>query len=114
MHEVSGARYYVDTVAAGWYLTFSKIRKSEMKRLKQYIKRPTPTKQMRATWSSHSVSPTPPSKPLTPLGRLGRGSWLYQEMLEGDAQGIKEVKKPSNESASAEDHAQIKTTSNRV
>ena len=95
-------------------MTFSKIRKSEMKRLKQYIRRPTPTKQMRATWSSHNVSPTPPSNPLTPLGRAGRGSWLYHEMLEEEAQGIKEVKKLSNDSASAEDHAQIKTTSKSV
>ena len=40
---------YVASTEAGWYLTFSNIRKSAMKRLKQYINRPTPTRQMSAT-----------------------------------------------------------------
>ena len=85
-----------------------------MKRLKQYIIRPTPTKQIRATWSSHNVSPTPPSKPVTPFGRDGRGSWLYHEISEADAQGIREVKKLSKQRARADDHAQMKTTSKSV
>lgn len=90
------------------------MRKSEIKRLKQYIMRPTPTKQMSATWSSHNVSPTPPSKPFTLFGRVGRGSWLYHEMSEADAQGIGDVKKLSKQRASADDHAQMKTTSKSV
>lgn len=43
-----------------------------------------------------------------------RGSSLYHEMLEGDAQGIWDVKKLSKESARAADQAHINTTSIRV
>ena len=85
-----------------------------MKRLKQYISRPTPTRQMSATWSSQSVSPTPPSSPLTPWGSAGRGSVLYHDMLDAEAQGIGEVKKLSKESANAAAHVQMNTTSKSV
>lgn len=48
------------------------------------------------------------------LGRAARGSSLYHEMLESEAQGINDVKKLSKVSASAADHAQMKTTSMSV
>ena len=47
-------------------------------------------------------------------GGPGRGSELYHETAEGEAQGIMDVKKLSKESASAADHAQINTTSTKV
>ena len=86
-----------------------------MKRFTQYINKPTPTKQMSATWSWHNVLPTPFSNPVTEDGRVGRGSWLlYHWMLDEDAQGMREVKKLSKESARAADHVQMNTTSKRV
>lgn len=77
--------------------------------------KPTPTRQMSAIWLSQSLPPMP-VEPLIPgmSGGGGRGSWLYHEMLDADAQGIGEVKKLSKESASAADHAQMKTTSTSV
>ncbi len=39
---------------------------------------------------------------------------LYHEMLEDEAQGIREVKKLSKESARAADQVQMKTTSKSV
>ena len=44
----------------------------------------------------------------------GRGSLLYQDMLDGDAQGTKEVKKLSKHSDSAADQAQMSRTSDNV
>lgn len=74
---------------------------------------PTPTRQINASWQSHSVSPTLPSSALRGEG-LGFGIWLYQAMLAGDAQGMREVKKLSKQRDKAADHAQIKHTSRRV
>lgn len=55
-----------------------------------------------------------PVEPFRPGRDRGLPSSLYHEMAETEAQGIIEVKKLSNESASAADHAQINITSTRV
>ena len=44
----------------------------------------------------------------------GRGSLLYQEVLDGDAQGIREVKKLSKHRDSAADQSQMNRTSDKV
>ena len=44
----------------------------------------------------------------------GRGSRLYQDVLDGDAQGTKEVKKLSKHKDSAADQTQMSRTSDNV
>ena len=85
-----------------------------MTRLKQYMMRPTPTKQMRAICSSHSVPPIPVT-PLRPgMSMFGRLMLLYHDILEGAAQGMMDVKKLSKESPRAADQAHMNTTSTSV
>lgn len=83
-----------------------------MIRLMQYMAKPTPTRQMSESWSSQILSPTLPSK----VGKLlgGRGRLLYHAICCGDAHGIKDVKKLSNESESAADQAHMNRTSESV
>lgn len=57
-----------------------------MIRFEQYMVRPTPTRQIRASCSSQISSPTDDWRP------GGRGIELYHEVAEADAQGISEVK----------------------
>lgn len=67
---------------------------------------------IKASWSSQMRSPMPPSKVGSPLD--GRGSSLYHDVLDGDAQGTSEVKKLSKQSDRAADQAQMNRTSERV
>lgn len=93
-------------------MTFSNIRKRLITKLLQYIRRPTPTRHIKASWLSQRISPTLPSN----VGRFlaGRGSSLYQEVADGEAHGTREVKKLSKHRERAADQAHIKSTSNSV
>ncbi len=85
-----------------------------MTRLKQYMMRPTPTKQMRAICSLQRVPPKP-VEPFRPgMSACGRDMLLYHDIVEGAAQGMMEVKKLSKDRPKAADHAHINTTSTSV
>lgn len=85
-----------------------------MTRLKQYMIRPTPTKQMRAICSLQRVPPTP-VEPFNPgIFACGRDMLLYHDMVDGAAQGMMEVKKLSKDNPKAADQAHMNTTSTSV
>lgn len=96
----------------GRYFTFSNILNRLMMMFVQYIVRPKLTRHMSASWSSHNLSPTLPSKFGMLLG--GRGSSLYHDIADQGAQGTREVKKLSKHRETAADHMQMKRTSERV
>lgn len=86
-----------------------------MTRLKQYMIKPTPTRQINASCSSQSASPSVPSvSPRLPTGLGGRPTLLYQETEEEEAQGMVDVKKLSKQRESAAAQMQTATTSIKV
>ncbi len=108
--QLKARKNYGARSASERILTFSMIRNKLIMRLKQYVRRPKATRQISATWSPHISCPTDVSSG----SGGGWGSLLYHDMLDGDAQGMSDVKKLSKQRERAADHAQIKSVSERV